>query len=91
VRREDRCVVRTADVLFGAARVPPVADRSALAKNLSALVVDRRPFLIREELPAGEARGALEGDFNLVGPEALQVRIAPRRAERRVVSRWPER
>ena len=50
-----------------------------LAGKTGSLLIELRPLLIGEELLVGKLRGTLQRGLIRVGPDALQIRIPPRR------------
>jgi hypothetical protein len=80
VQREGRLGEFSVDVSLGAAR--PAAFGAVPADNIRNLLIELGAFCVREELPAREPGGALQGHVDISGPDALKVRFAPRRLRR---------
>ena len=87
--RLEHAVVRPANVLLGSARGPFVADAPRHCPQL----VYGGPLLVGVELPVPQLRVSLERRPHAVGPETLQIRVAPHSFERGAArpSRGPRR
>ena len=75
--RLEHRVVRAGDVELGAA-----LDALVAAQQLRSLLVQIGPLFLGEELLVRVARRALQGRVGFIGPDALQVGIAPWRLHR---------
>src|SRR5439155_2632874 len=72
VREKDRGVVGPAHVLLAAARVAPVG-----ADDAGPLLVEHGAFLVGELRLVGVLGRTLQRRLVIVGPDALEIRIAP--------------